>query len=154
MLELKDFATLSRKETPFWYYDMDLLRATVDKAAELARRYGIGLHYAVKANVEPRIVQYISSRGFGADCVSGNEVLFAAANGFRPETIVFAGVGKSDREINAALDLGIEAFNCESVMEMKVIDSLAAAKGVKANVSVRINPNIDAHTHRYVTTGL
>ena len=154
MLELKDFATLSRKETPFWYYDMDLLRATVDKAAELARRYGIGLHYAVKANVEPRIVQYISSRGFGADCVSGNEVLFAAANGFRPDIIVFAGVGKSDREINAALDLGIEAFNCESVMEMNVIDSLAAAKGVKANVSVRINPNIDAHTHRYVTTGL
>lgn len=154
MLNLKNFVRFREKETPFWYYDMELLRTTVDRAAELAARYGIGLHYAIKANVEPRIVEYISSKGFGADCVSGNEVLYAAEHGFSPDSIVFAGVGKSDREIRAALDLGIEAFNCESIMELNVIDSLAAGKGVKANVSIRINPNIDAHTHRYVTTGL
>lgn len=154
MLSLKNFTKFREKETPFWYYDMELLRSTVDRAAELAARYGIGLHYAIKANVEPRLVEYISSKGFGADCVSGNEVLYAADNGFSPDSIVFAGVGKSDREIRSALDLGIEAFNCESIMELNVIDSLAAEKGVKANVSIRINPNIDAHTHRYVTTGL
>lgn len=154
MLSLKNFTKFREKETPFWYYDMELLRTTVDRAAELAARYGIGLHYAIKANVEPRLVEYISSKGFGADCVSGNEVLYAADNGFSPDSIVFAGVGKSDREIRSALDLGIEAFNCESIMELNVIDSLAAEKGVKANVSIRINPNIDAHTHRYVTTGL
>ncbi|MGM9737924.1 MAG: diaminopimelate decarboxylase [Candidatus Cryptobacteroides sp.] len=154
MLNLKNFTKFREKETPFWYYDMELLRTTVDRAAELAARYGIGLHYAIKANVEPRLVEYISSKGFGADCVSGNEVLYAAGNGFRPDSIVFAGVGKSDREIRSALDLGIEAFNCESIMELNVIDSLAAEKGLKANVSIRINPNIDAHTHRYVTTGL
>ena len=154
MRGLTDFGKIRNTDTPFWYYDMDLLRATVDKAAELSRKYGIGLHYAVKANVEPRIVQYISSKGFGADCVSGNEVVFAAENGFSPDTIVYAGVGKTDKEINTALDLGIEAFNCESIMEMQVIYALAAGKGVRARVSVRINPNIDAHTHRYVTTGL
>lgn len=154
MLTFGDFGKIRQIETPFWYYDMDLFRKTVGLAASLSRKHGIGLHYAVKANVESRIVQYISSMGFGADCVSGNEVKYAVANGFRPETIVFAGVGKSDREINDSLDLGIETFNVESLMEMQVIDGLASAKGVRANVSLRINPNIDAHTHRYVTTGL
>ena len=154
MLKFNDFGKVSELATPFWYYDMDLFRRTVQLAASLSGKYGIGVHYALKANVEPRIVRYISSKGFGADCVSGNEVLYAAANGFRPDSIVFAGVGKSDKEIISALEFGIEAFNVESLMEMQVIDDLAAARGVRANVSLRINPNIDAHTHRYVTTGL
>ena len=154
MLKFRDFRRISELPTPFWYYDMDLFRSTVKRVAALSDRYGIGVHYALKANVEPRIVQYISSKGIGADCVSGNEVLYAAAHGFRPDTIVFAGVGKTDAEIDAALDLGIEAFNVESLMELQVIDGLAARKGVRANVSLRINPDIDAHTHRYVTTGL
>ena len=154
MLNFREFSRIEELPTPFWYYDMDLFRGTVKLAASLSERYGIGVHYALKANVEPRIVKYISSKGIGADCVSGNEVLYAAKCGFRPDTIVFAGVGKSDKEISEALDLGIEAFNVESLMEMQVIDELAAARGVRANVSLRINPNIDAHTHRYVTTGL
>ncbi len=154
MLKFNDFGKVSKLETPFWYYDIDLFRRTVQLAASLSRKYGIGVHYALKANVEPRLVRYISSKGFGADCVSGNEVQYAAANGFRPDSIVFAGVGKSDREIKSALELGIEAFNVESLMEMRVIDDIASAMGVRANVSLRINPNIDAHTHRYVTTGL
>ena len=154
MLKFGDFRRISELPTPFWYYDMDLFRSTVKRVAALSDRYGIGVHYALKANVEPRIVQYVSSKGIGADCVSGNEVRYAAAHGFRPDTIVFAGVGKTDAEIEAALDLGIEAFNVESLMELQVIDGLAAAKGVRANVSLRINPDIDAHTHRYVTTGL
>ena len=154
MLKFNDFGRVEELATPFWYYDMDVFRKTVKLAASLSERYGIGAHYALKANVEPRLVSYIASKGFGADCVSGNEVKYAVESGFARSSIVFAGVGKSDKEISEALDLGIGCFNVESLMEMQVIDALAASKGVRANVSLRINPNIDAHTHRYVTTGL
>ena len=154
MLKFNDFGRVEELATPFWYYDMDVFRKTVKLAASLSERYGIGAHYALKANVEPRLVSYIASKGFGADCVSGNEVKYAVESGFARYSIVFAGVGKSDKEISDALDLGIGCFNVESLMEMQVIDALAASKGVRANVSLRINPNIDAHTHRYVTTGL
>ena len=108
----------------------------------------------MKANIEPRILQIISGKGFGADCVSGNEVIYAVEHGFRPETVVFAGVGKTDREIARAIDLEIGCFHVESLMELEVIDAIASAKGVRVNAAVRINPNIDAHTHKYVTTGL
>ncbi len=154
MLKFKEFSKIEELPTPFWYYDIDLLRRTVDEVAALSRRYGIGVHYALKANVEPRILQYISSKGIGADCVSGNEVEYASEHDFKPESIVFAGVGKTDYEISRALELGIGTFNVESLMEMEVIDALASAKGVRANVSVRINPNVDAHTHKFITTGL
>ena len=154
MLKFNDFGRVEELATPFWYYDMDVFRKTVKLAASLSERYGIGAHYALKANVEPRLVSYIASKGFGADCVSGNEVKYAVESGFARSSIVFAGVGKSDKEISDALDLEIGCFNVESLMEMQVIDALAASKGVRANVSLRINPNIDAHTHRYVTTGL
>lgn len=154
MLELKEFEKFEELQTPFWYYDLDLLRRTADEVAKYSRKYGIGVNYALKANVEPRILQIISSKGFGADCVSGNEVIYAVEHGFRPETVVFAGVGKTDREISRTIDLGIGCFNVESLMELEVIDSIASAKGVQVNVAVRINPDIDAHTHKYVTTGL
>ncbi len=140
--------------TPFYYYDMDLFRKTVDHAAELAEHHGIRIHYAIKANTERRLLEYISSKGFGADCVSGNEVLHAHSCGFPAGQIVYAGVGKSDREIYEAMKLGIEAFNCESLQEIVVINEMARQHGLTANVSVRINPDIDAHTHKYVTTGL
>lgn len=154
MLELKDFEKIEELQTPFWYYDLDLLRRTADEVAKLSQKYGIGVHYALKANIEPRILQIISGKGFGADCVSGNEVIYAVEHGFRPETVVFAGVGKTDREISRAIDLGIGCFHVESLMELEVIDAIASAKGVRVNAAVRINPNIDAHTHKYVTTGL
>ena len=140
--------------TPFYYYDMDLLRMTVDHVAQLAERYDIKVHYAVKANVERGLLEYISSKGFGADCVSGNEVLHAHSCGFPADKIVYAGVGKTDKEIYDALTLGIEAFNCESLQEIYVINEMAHRYGIQANISVRINPDIDAHTHKYVTTGL
>ena len=143
-----------RISTPFYYYDMELLRNTVDHVAELARKHDIRVHYAVKANVERRLLEYISSKGFGADCVSGNEVLHAHSCGFPADKIVYAGVGKTDTEIYDALTLGIEAFNCESLQEIYVINEMAHRHGIKANISVRINPDIDAHTHKYVTPGL
>ncbi len=154
MLETDIIERFEKIATPFYYYDMDLFRRTVDHAADLAAQYGIKIHYAVKANVERRLLEYISSKGFGADCVSGNEVLHAHSCGFPADKIVYAGVGKSDREIYEAMKLGIEAFNCESLQEIVVINEMAHQHGMKANVSVRINPDIDAHTHKYVTTGL
>ena len=154
MMDSKIIDTLDKVATPFYYYDMDLFHRTVDHVADLAVRYDIKVHYAVKANVERRLLEYISSKGFGADCVSGNEVLHAHDCGFAADKIVYAGVGKSDKEIYNALMLGIEAFNCESLQEIYVINEMAHRHGVKANVSVRINPDIDAHTHKYVTTGL
>ncbi len=154
MLDINTIEKLDKIATPFYYYDMDLFRRTVDAASELAQQYGIKVHYAVKANVERRMLEYISSKGFGADCVSGNEVLHAHDCGFPADKIVYAGVGKSDKEIYNALQFGIEAFNCESLQEIYVINEMAHVHGLKANVSVRINPDIDAHTHKYVTTGL
>ena len=154
MLDINTIERLDKIATPFYYYDMDLFRKTVDYAAEMAGKYGIKIHYAVKANVERRLLEYISGKGFGADCVSGNEVLHAHECGFPGDKIVYAGVGKSDKEIYNALKTGIEAFNCESLQEIYVINEMAHVHGMKANVSVRINPDIDAHTHKYVTTGL
>ena len=154
MLDINTIEQLDKIATPFYYYDMELLQKTVDYAAEMAQKYGVKIHYAVKANVEKRVLELISSKGFGADCVSGNEVLHAHECGFPADKIVYAGVGKSDKEICNALKLGIEAFNCESLQEIYVINEMAHVHGLKANVSVRINPDIDAHTHKYVTTGL
>lgn len=154
MLDINTIEQLDKIATPFYYYDMELFRKTADHVAELAEEHGLKVHYAIKANVERRLLEYISSKGFGADCVSGNEVLHAHSCGFPADKIVYAGVGKSDREIYDALMLGIEAFNCESLQEIFVINEMAHIHGVKANISVRINPDIDAHTHKYVTTGL
>ena len=154
MLDINTIEHLDKIATPFYYYDMELFQKTVDHVAELAQQHEIKVHYAIKANVERRLLEYISSKGFGADCVSGNEVLHAHSCGFPVGKIVYAGVGKSDKEIYDAMMLGIEAFNCESLQEIFVINEMAHLHGVKANISVRINPDIDAHTHKYVTTGL
>ena len=154
MLDINTIERLDRVATPFYYYDMDLFHKTIDYVAGLAKEHDIKVHYAVKANVERRLLEYISSKGFGADCVSGNEVLHAHDCGFPADQIVYAGVGKTDKEIYNALKLGIEAFNCESLQEIYVINEMARVYGLKANVSIRINPDIDAHTHKYVTTGL
>ena len=154
MLDFNTIEQLDKIATPFYYYDMELFSKTVDHVAELALQHDIKVHYAVKANVERRLLEYISSKGFGADCVSGNEVLHAHDCGFPAGKIVYAGVGKSDKEIYNALMLGIEAFNCESLQEIFVINEMAHRYGVRASISVRINPDIDAHTHKYVTTGL
>ncbi|MDU1892337.1 MAG: diaminopimelate decarboxylase [Dysgonomonas sp.] len=141
-------------ETPFYYYDMDLLKKTLKTVREETKKYGFHQHYAVKANANRRILEVIASEGFGADCVSGNEVKAAVNAGFPASKIVFAGVGKTDKEINLALDLNIFCFNVESLPELEVINELAAKKGKLAQVALRINPNVDAHTHEYITTGL
>lgn len=141
--------------TPFYYYDLPLLRRTLDAVqAQLDRNPDYRMHYAVKANFNPGILAEIAARGFGADCVSGGEVRAALEAGFPAERIVYAGVGKSDAEIRFALEAGIARFNVESAAELEVIDALAAELGRIAPVSLRINPDIGAHTHAGITTGL
>ncbi len=141
-------------ETPFYYYDLGLLRQTLDACRNASAQYGFHVHYALKANFNPKILDTIQSYGFGADCVSGNEVNAAIEHGFEKSKVVFAGVGKSDKEINQALDADIFCFNVESVQELIIINDLAEAKNKKANVAIRINPNVDARTHHFITTGL
>lgn len=140
-------------ETPFYFYDVELLKKTLDIYKSQIDLYGYNAHYAMKANANDRILEIIRSYGLGADCVSGNEVKLAVKSGFSPEKIVYAGVGKSDKEIKAALNAGIFSFNCESIPEIKVINDFAGQMGKKAKISLRINPDIDAHTHKYISTG-
>lgn len=145
---------LRSRETPFYLYDMGLLRATVESALSEADRHGYLVHYAMKANNDRRIMSLMRDCGLGVDCVSGNEVRRAIESGFPASGIVYAGVGKKDSEIIYSLEQGIFCFNCESKNELSVINSLARDRGMVADVALRINPNIDAHTHRHVTTGL
>lgn len=142
-------------ETPFYYYDMGVLEETLCAIKKITAPHpNYHVHYAIKANANPRIMQTIAQAGFGADCVSGGEVEAAHKAGFANTDIVFAGVGKSDREIITALNIGIHNFNVESLAELEVINELAKAMGKKAKVAFRINPNVDAHTHAKITTGL
>lgn len=140
--------------TPFYYYDLDVLHATCSRVKEESEKSGFSIHYAVKANANPRILEIIASYGFGADCVSYNEIERAMECGFSPSIIVFAGVGKTDREIESALKARIACFNCESIAEIEVIDSIAARLKTKATIALRINPYIEAHTHKYITTAI
>ncbi|WP_461451407.1 diaminopimelate decarboxylase [Mucilaginibacter sp.] len=141
-------------ETPFYYYNMDVLRKTLAACTNASAKYGFHVHYAMKANFNPKVLDMIQSFGVGADCVSGNEVKAAIDHGFDKGKVVFAGVGKSDKEINLALDANIFCFNVESVQELHIINDLAKAKNKTASVAIRINPNVDAHTHHFITTGL
>lgn len=143
---------LGALQTPFYYYDLNVLRATLDEINQ--HKGSFKVHYAMKANVNAQVLATIKNAGLGADCVSGGEVQAALDAGIPASEVVFAGVGKADWEINLGLDNDIFCFNVESVPELEVIDELAAAKGKKARVALRINPNVSANTHHYITTGL
>lgn len=148
---LKAFKAL---ETPFYYYDIDLLKRTLETVKAESGKYGYHVHFAIKANANPHILSVIAGYGLGADCVSGGEIRAALDAGFPADKIVFAGVGKADWEINLGLDNDIFCFNAESSAELDILDELAAAKGKTASVALRINPDVDAHTHAKITTGL
>ena len=142
-------------QTPFYYYNTELLRATLHTINEEAGRHeGFVVHYAVKANANPHLLRIIREAGLGVDCVSGGEIEASVKAGFPSQKIVYAGVGKSDWEINLGLDNDIFCFNVESIPELEVINELAAAKGKVARVAFRLNPNVGAHTHANITTGL
>lgn len=147
--------SFQKVQTPFYYYDTALLRKTLETLRGEAQKLSdCQVHYAIKANANRKLLRIISGYGFGADCVSGGEIRVAIQSGFAPQKIVFAGVGKADWEINLALEAGIFCFNVESVPELEVIQQLAEAKGAVARVALRINPDVGAHTHANITTGL
>ncbi|MDY5657432.1 MAG: diaminopimelate decarboxylase [Prevotella sp.] len=142
-------------QTPFYYYDADLLRETLKVlTAEAGKHENFVVHYAVKANANPKVLNIIHNAGLGADCVSGGEINAALKAGFPASGIVYAGVGKSDWEIELGLQKGIFCFNVESEAELEVIQEIAARMDKTAQVALRINPNIGAHTHANITTGL
>lgn len=149
-----DLNKIEGLKTPFYYYDRDLLARTLKEIKSCVADKPIKVHYALKANGNATILRMIASEGFGADCVSGNEVRAALASGFPAEKIFYAGVGKSDEEIVLGIEAGIGCFNIESVEEIDILDNLAKKCGKIANIALRVNPNIDAHTHHYITTGL
>ena len=146
---------LQRLQTPFYYYDAELLRETLRAINNEAQKHdGFSVHYAIKANANPKLLRIIREAGLGVDCVSGGEIEASIRAGFPSSKIVYAGVGKSDWEINLGLDNDIFCFNVESIPELEVINSLAAAKNKVARVAFRLNPNVGAHTHANITTGL
>ena len=144
-----------RLRTPFYYYDTQLLAETLAAIKnETAGHEGWQLHYAVKACANPKVLRLIQQAGFGCDCVSGGEIKTCLENGFPASQIVFAGVGKADWEIELALEAGIQYFNVESIPELEVIADIASRMNKVADVSFRINPDVGAHTHAHITTGL
>lgn len=154
-MQLKEHINLIQDiPTPYYFYDTELLQKTLKLFKAESDKYGFIIHYAIKANANKRILKMISALGYGADCVSGNEITEAIKNGFNPDKIVFAGVGKNDAEINTGLDNHIFSFNVESLSELKVIEELASASGRIARLAIRINPNVDPLTHRYINTGV
>lgn len=154
MLTPEHIALFRNQATPFYFYDTAVLKQTLEALTTVSKKYNYHVHYALKANANPQLLAIIRGYGLGADCVSGNEVKRAVECGFDSAHIVFAGVGKSDAEINYALDHNIFCFNCESLQELEVLNELAAAKNTKARIALRINPNVNANTHKYITTGL
>jgi diaminopimelate decarboxylase len=148
---IKEFEPL---RSPFYYYDLNLLQKTLEEINKYSAKENYHVHYAIKANANLEILRIIKDAGLGIDCVSGGEVQTALDAGFEPSKIVFAGVGKSDWEIELGLDNNISCFNVESAAELDVIQEIAESKGKTANIALRVNPNVDAHTHHYITTGL
>ena len=153
MLSRQVVEKLKTHETPFYFYDMDLLRQTLDSVVWAAAKYNFKIHYAIKANYDPRILQVIKEYGLGIDCASGNEVRCAIEAGFDPKSIVYAGVGKRDKEIRYAIEQGIFAINCESLQELEVIDGIAAEMGKVVDCGLRVNPDIDPKTNHCIDTG-
>ena len=144
---------LKNFETPFYFYDMDLLRQTLDSVVWAAAKYNFKIHYAIKANYDPRILEVIREYGLGIDCASGNEVRCAIDAGFDPKSIVFAGVGKTDKELRYAIEQGIFAINCESLQELEVLNEIAGSMGKVVDCALRVNPDIDPKTNHCIDTG-
>ena len=117
------------------------------------KKYGYKVHYAIKANYDDHLLAVIREYGLGIDCASGNELRKAVEAGFDPKGIVYAGVGKRDKELKYAIEQNILAINCESIEELELVDALAGEAGRVADVALRINPDIDPKTNHCIDTG-
>ena len=140
-------------ETPFYLYDTALLRQTLESVVYESKKYGYKVHYAIKANYDDHLLAIIREYGLGIDCASGNELRKAIEAGFDPKGIVYAGVGKRDKELRYAIEQDILAINCESIEELELVDALAGEAGRVADVALRINPDIDPKTNHCIDTG-
>ncbi|MGF1668804.1 MAG: diaminopimelate decarboxylase, partial [Balneolaceae bacterium] len=149
--QIKAFRT---SKTPFFFYDLELLEKTIREIKKHGVSKGYHIHFAMKANFNDRILKIMLDSGFGVDCVSGKEIEKAIETGFKPNQIAFAGVGKTDEEIETGLKYDIFSFNCESLQEIGVLNDLAGRQNKKARIALRLNPNVEAKTHKYITTGL
>lgn len=154
MFSINQISHLNDKATPYYFYDLNLLHLTLNELTKAVKPYNYHLHYALKANSNDEILELINNYHLGADCVSGNEVKKAIEMGFNSKKIVFAGVGKTDQEINLAIDSDLFSINCESLEEIQIINQMAYLKEKKVPIAIRINPNVNANTHHYITTGL
>lgn len=153
MLSRQIVSRLRGFETPFYLYDTALLRQTLESVVYESNKYGYKVHYAIKANYDDHLLAIIREYGLGIDCASGNELRKAVEAGFDPKGIVYAGVGKRDRELRYAIEQGILAINCESIEELHVVDGFAAEAGRVTDVALRINPDIDPRTNHCIDTG-
>ena len=153
MLSRKVATQLKEIETPFYLYDINLLRQTLESVVYESNKYNYKVHYAIKANNDDYLLSIIKEYGIGIDCASGNEVRKAIEMGFDPKTVVYAGVGKRDKEIRYAIEQDILAINCESIEELQVVNQIAGELGKKADIGLRVNPDIDPKTNRCIDTG-
>ena len=154
MFEPSLLSKLQNIPTPYYYYDLRILDKTLAAVKEASKDLHCQIHYALKANANDRILQKVKAAGLGIDTVSGQEIEWAIKQGFKGDQIAFAGVGKTDKEIKLGLKHQIFTFNIESLEELKVIDSIAGSFNQTANIALRLNPNVNAKTHHYITTGL
>ena len=153
MLSRQIASKLRGYETPFYLYDMALLRQTLESVVYESKKYGYKVHYAIKANYDDHLLAVIREYGLGIDCASGNELRKAVEAGFDPKGIVYAGVGKRDKELKYAIEQEILAINCESIQELELVNAFSAEMGKVTDIALRINPDIDPKTNHCIDTG-
>ena len=153
MFNSKLIQRLNKLNTPFYFYDIDLLDKTIlSLKKSLDLNYNI--YYAIKANNNTKIIELIKNHNLGIDAVSGEEINKSLNYKINPNKIVFAGVGKTKEEIILAIKKKIYLFNCESFDEVKLIDKISNELNVTTEIAIRLNPNIDSRTHKYIKTGM
>lgn len=140
--------------TPAYVYSRSYITRAVERLQDAFASSSLDIHYAVKANSNLAVLRLMKDLGAGFDIVSGGELSRVLAAGGDPATVIFSGVGKSVEEIDFALKVGIECFNIESAGELARVSERAAILGQEAPISLRVNPDVDAQTHPYISTGL
>ncbi len=141
-------------KTPLYVYSRERIEAAYTGYEQAFASVPHRICYALKANPSVELLKIFAARGAGADIVSGGELRQALRAGFKPEDIVFSGVGKTDEELALGLERGIGEFNVESESELRRLSALCASRGASAFVTLRVNPNVDPKSHPYISTGL
>ncbi len=143
----------AEKKTPLYLYSAAELKDNLNTVNDIGRPYTFLPCYALKANYNPHLLEIIQKHNFGADVVSGGELIFALKAGFKAQQIVFAGVGKTEEELELAVKKGIASINVESESEINLLSRVARRLKKRTAVAIRVNPDIDASTHEYISTG-